>query len=415
MLSCYRILDLTDEKGLLCGKMLGDLGADVIKIEKPGGDEARNIGPFYHDIVHPEKSLFWMAFNTNKRSITLAIEASEGREIFKKLLKTADVVIESFAPGYMEDIGFGYPDLSKINPALVMTSISGFGQEGPYRSYKAPDIVVRALGGLVYTVGEADRPPLTTSYPHVYLIGSMYGAIGTMIALYHRSFTGLGQRVDAPTQQGLTFVGNVESQVPWMLKQIIPKRNGRKRFPVLLKDGSLYDQPMLWECKDGDIAFTIAAAAMAASYEGLAECMKKDGIDTSPLDRWDWKKDNDGLWTREDIEALLDTFREFFSRHTKEELIYLSIEKNIHLAPCLTPGEALKFPQLVERDFWRRIEHPELAASITYPGSFVKFTEADCGVRQRAPLIGENNNDIYGRELGISGDELKALMQRRVI
>jgi len=132
MLSPYRVLDLTDEKGFLCGKILGDLGADVIKIERPGGDLARKIGPFYRDVPDPEKSLYWFAYNNNKRGITLNIEAADGCELFKRLVKTADIVIESFAPGYMDDLGLGYSTLSQITDGkTVMTSITPFGQKGP--------------------------------------------------------------------------------------------------------------------------------------------------------------------------------------------------------------------------------------------------------------------------------------------
>jgi benzylsuccinate CoA-transferase BbsE subunit len=315
----------------------------------------------------------------------------------------------------MELIGLGYPVLSQINPGIVMTSVSPFGQEGPYRDYKAPDIVIRALGGMIYTVGDPDRPPLTTSYPHTYLVGAIHGAIGTMIALYHRAFTGRGQQVDAATQQGLGFVGNVEAQVPWLLKRIIPERQGRRRFPVSLKEGGLYYQPVLWECKDGDIAFTLAGAAMTASHNGLIECLKKDGIDTAPLEKWDWRKDNDGAWTKEEVVAILDALGKFFSKHTKAELIEVALEKNIHLAPCLTAEEATRFPQLVERDFWQEVAHPELDTNIAYPGGFIKFTEADCGIKRRAPLIGEHNDEIYMKELGISKDKMAALKQAHVI
>ena len=135
MLSSYRVLDLTNEKGFLCGKALGDFGADVIKVEKPGGEPDRNKAPFFHDEADPEKSLYWFAFNANKRSITLDIETADGREIFKKLVKTADVVVESFKPGYMDKIGLGYSVLSEVNPRIILTSISGFGQKGPYRDF----------------------------------------------------------------------------------------------------------------------------------------------------------------------------------------------------------------------------------------------------------------------------------------
>ena len=127
LLEGMRVLDLTDETGLLCGKTLGDYGADVIKIERPGGDPARNIGPFYKDIPDPEKSLFWFATNTSKRGITLNIEVPDGQELFRRLAETADVVVESFEPGYMDCIGLGYEDLKKVKPDIVFTSITPFG------------------------------------------------------------------------------------------------------------------------------------------------------------------------------------------------------------------------------------------------------------------------------------------------
>ena len=145
MLSPYRALDLTDEKGLLCGKMLGDLGADVIKIEKPGGDSSRNIGPYYHDETDPEKSLYWFSYNANKRGITLDIETPQGKEIFKELVKTADVVVESFPPGYMKEQGLGYDELEKINRDIIVVSITPYGQTGPYRDFKYSDITLNSF------------------------------------------------------------------------------------------------------------------------------------------------------------------------------------------------------------------------------------------------------------------------------
>jgi len=415
MLSCYKVIDLSNEKGFFCGRLLGDLGADVIKIEKPGGDNSRNIGPFYKDIPDPEKSLYWYAFNANKRGITLDIETADGIEIFKRLVEKADVVIESFEPGYMKKIGLGYDTLNKINPGLVFTSISAFGQEGPYRDYKASDLVVRALGGMIYTVGDSDRPPLTTSYFHSFLVGAAHAAIGTMVVLYYRAFSGKGQQVDAPTQQGLTFVGNAEQQLPWLLNKIIPQRQGRNRFTTQMKDGNLYYQPILWRCKDGDISFSLATAAMAASYKHILEGMKKDGIETATLDRWDWTKPHDGEWTREDLDAIIATLTKYFSLHTKSELLQLSLEKGVHIGICLNVEEALKFPQFVERGFWVDVNHPELGTRLTYPGGFIKFSESDCGIKFRAPLVGEHNEEIYGTELGISKKELITLKQCNVI
>lgn len=415
MLRCYRVLDLTDGKGYLCGKVLGELGADVIKIEPPGGDTDRDIGPFYHDQINREKSLYWFSYNANKRGITLNLETEDGRDIFKKLVKTADAVIESFKPGYMEQIGLGYSVLSAINPGIVMTSISPFGQEGPYRDYKAPDIVLRALGGLIFTVGEPDRPPLTTSNEHSCHVGALHGAIGTVVALYQRSFTGRGQTVDAPIQQGLAFVGSTEQQLPWLLQRQIPQRQGRERFAVQLKDGTTYLTPILWPCKDGDVSFTLASAAMTASASAIIENIKKDGIDAGALERWDWTKVHEGEFTKADIDAILDTLKQFFSSHTKADLLQLSLERGIHMGICLNVEEALKFPQFVARGFWQEVEHPDLNTKIVYPSNFIKFSDAKSEIRMRAPLIGEHNAEILGKELGISSAEMVTLKQGHVI
>jgi crotonobetainyl-CoA:carnitine CoA-transferase CaiB-like acyl-CoA transferase len=206
-LSPYRVLDLTDEKGLLCAKTLADLGADVIKIEPPGGCPSRKIGPFYKDIPHPEKSLFWFAYNANKRGITLNVECEDGREIFKKLVATADIVIESFPPGSMKTKGLGYDDLCRIKPDIILTSITPFGQDGPYKNFQVSDLVCYlvcwSMGGFAYLTGDSDRPPVQVSFPQAYLTGANEAAVATMVALYHREISGEGQHVDVSIQASI--------------------------------------------------------------------------------------------------------------------------------------------------------------------------------------------------------------------
>ena len=154
LLGSCRVLDLADEKGLFCGKVLGDFGADVIKIERPGGDPARNIGPFYKDIADSEKSLFWFATNTSKRGITLDIGTPDGKELFRRLVKTADIVVESFEPDYMDYVGLGYSDLKKVKSDIIVTSITPFGQTGPYAYYQATDLIGAAMGGMARILGD---------------------------------------------------------------------------------------------------------------------------------------------------------------------------------------------------------------------------------------------------------------------
>ena len=412
MLSCYRVLDLTNEKGFMCGKALGDLGADVIKIEKPGGDPGRRIGPFYHDIPDPEKSLYWFAFNANKRSITLDIEKADGQQIFKSLVKTADVVIESFDPGYMDKLGLGYETLSELNPKLILTSVSGFGQEGPYRDYKAPDIVLWALSGMMYMVGDPDRPPLAPSYLHVYLFAGALGAMGTMIALYHRKRIGRGQHVDAPVLMYLTYPTTPDVQGLWDFSKIILRRMGR----MLLRTGTGIAVPVIWECKDGDVSYRLFLGhGQAKANAALIEWMEGDGIHSDLLSQVDWETLDWEKIGQDFADEFVAKFDRFARKHTKAELFEGALERGIQLFPLYTPKDILKSIQLSKRDYWVRVEHPHLGATLTYPGAFIKLSETPWKIRRRAPLVGEHNEEIYGKELGLSSEQLITLKQISVI
>ncbi len=415
MLSCYRVLDLTNEKGFLCGKALADFGADVIKIEKPGGDPARNIGPFYHDIADPEKSLYWFAFNAGKRGITLDIETPGGREIFKKLVGKADVVIESFRPGYLDGLGLGYAALSRINPGVILTSISGWGQKGPYRDYNDRDLAVWAMSGYMYIAGEPDRPPLAPSYPHAHLIGAMNGAVGTLVALCHRRATGRGQWVDASTHQGLCFAISVETKLPWAIQRVNARREGRERVTIRASDGQVR-LPLLWECKDGSIAFYFWVGPNFVRHNlALVGWIKESGIDPGILDHFDWKSDDWTHCTVAEVTGVRRTLEKFFRRYTRMELNDGALKRRIQLTPVLAVKDLLTFPQLVDRGFWRGVAHPELGTEITYPGGFVKPEIGDCGIRFRAPLIGEHNEEVYRGELAMPPEELQNLKERGVI
>ncbi len=415
MLRCYRVLDLTNERGYICGRALGDLGADVIKIEKPGGDPGRSVGPFYHDIPDPQKSLYWFAFNTNKRGITLDIETADGREIFKELVKHFDVVVESFEPGYMDGLGLGYPVLSQINPQLVMTSISNFGQEGPYRDYKASDIVVLALAGIMYVTGDPDRPPLVSSYPHAFLFAGMEAAVGTMIALYNRPILGHGQHVDVSAQQSLVYLAGPEVEALWQMEGKIYERRGRRRWRLATKSGEIY-APLLWECQDGEVGFMpMLGFSRARENKALAEWMESEGINSGPLGRIDLETTGwEGL-TSEDAEEIFESVARLMRKHTKKEMYDGAKERGLQLVPTLTMAERMKFPHLVARNYWVDVDYPELDTTITHPGAFLKFSETPCVKPRRAPLIGEHNDEVYNQELSLSREEIVALKQRRVI
>ncbi len=408
MLSPYRVLDLTDEKGIICGRVMGDLGADVIKIEKPGGDSARSIGPFYHDEPDPEKSLFWFAFSANKRGITLDIETADGKEIFKELVKTADVVVESYPPGHMEKIGLGYSALEKINPGVSLVSITPFGQTGPYRDYKISDIVAWAIGGYMFSVGDADRPPVRISYhAQTYLHAGIQAAQGALMAIYHREMTGEGQYVDVSIQDSVTRCTPERITHHWVFSKRLMRRGGRM---------GLVNIRRIWPCKDGYVYAIYWGGQFAKRWNSpLVRWMESEGVADDFISNYDWDTFNMMETTQELVDGIEKPTLRLFAKHTKTELLEGALKHNTQLYPLSTTKDMLENPQLKARDFWMEIEHPELGDSFTYPGAFAKTTGLPPTISRRAPLIGEHNQEIYEEELGISKEQLLILKQAGVV
>lgn len=409
LLSPYRILDITDEKGFLCGKIFGDLGADVVKIEPPEGDRARNIGPFYHDNPNPEKSLFWFSYNTNKRGITLNLNISDGRDIFKRLVKAADLVIESFQPGHMDKLGLGFNDLSDINPRIIMTSITPFGQTGPYKDYKASDIVVLAMGGYLYLCGDRDRPPVRISFPQAYLHAAAEAAVGSMIALYHRELGGEGQHVDVSAQE--CCISMLYNAKPfWFLNRRILKREGYFWVGV---SGQM--QQMIWPCKDGAVTFFIIGGQSGArSNKALVSWMDSEGMADEFLRGINWES-LDLIDVGQDfIDGVGEPIRSFFMRHTSAELYEGALKRRIMLYPVSNIKDLIESEQLAARDYWVKVKHPELGTELIYPGPFIKLSETPIRISRCAPQIGEHNEEIY-QEIGFSKEELIVLKQSHII
>ncbi|MFC1991877.1 CaiB/BaiF CoA transferase family protein [Chloroflexota bacterium] len=411
MLSPYRALDLAGETGLLCGKILGDLGADVIKIERPGGDPARNIGPFYHDEPDLEKSLFWFALNTSKRGITLNIETADGQEIFKKLVKGADFVIESFPPGYLDKLGLGYTALEKINPGVILVSITPFGQTGPYKDYKTSDIVAWAVGGEMATWGDPDRPPIRIGHhSQSYLHAGADGAMGALTALYQRYSTGEGEQVDVSVFESVArCTDNLTSA--WDLRKVILKRGEGQ-----LRDmGAGHRTIELWPCKDGYISWSHGGSSPLGPSLPLIKWMEEEGFTSDFLKEFDWSRPDFAQISQEEMDQIDEPTARFFMAHTKAEILEGAVKREVMLYPVATTADMLENPHLIARDFWVELEHPELGTTITYPGAFGCFSEVPLKMASRAPLIGEHNQEIYDRELGISREKLVILKQGGVI
>ena len=410
MLSGCRALDLTDEKGFLCGKMLADLGVDVIKIERPGGDPSRRMGPFWHDVADPERSLYWFAYNTNKRGITLDIETAKGRDILLALVREADFLIESFEPGHMEGLGLGYAALSGINKGIIVISISPFGQTGPYSRYKATDLVLMGMGGELFLTGDSDRPPVNVSLPQACLHAGADGAVGAMIAYHHRKRSGEGQHVDISMQQSVAWF--LATTVPyWEIDKIILGRVGTFRSGS--SSGTV--QRQVWQCKDGYIFFFMIGGIQGAkTCRQLVKWMDEEGMADEFLLSYEWEQFDMASATQDLIDRISGPIAAFFLTRTKKEALEAAISRNISICPLFGMKDVLEDPNLAARGYWTYLDHPELKAAIPYPRQFVTSSENDTDTRIRAPIAGEHNAEVYGG-MGISARDMAALKEAGVI
>lgn len=392
LLSPYRALDLTGELGTLAGKILADLGAEVIAVEPPGGSPARRMGPFYKDDPDPERSLVWWAWATGKRSVTLDMSTEAGTETLKDLVAGADFFLESYPPGHLDALGLGYEVMSRINPSLVMVSMTPFGQTGPYSGFQGPDLVGMAVGGLTFLTGDADRPPLRVTQPQFSALTGASGAVGAMIAHYHRLATGIGQHVDVSGQQAVARVLS-EAPATWGVNRMNVVRRGS--FRGMGGDRQLRTT---WRCKDGFVSFFVAGGVIGGRANALFRWMAEEGIQPIPEARLDWRKTTPNDLSDKIHESLNKAIATFFTRHTKRELYEGAVERGILMFPVSNSHDVFTDPQLAARNFFRDIEHPKEGRAFRYPGAFVKSTAVDIGPIRRAPYVGEDNDNVLGRK-----------------
>ena len=391
----YRVLDLTEGGINWAGRVLADLGADVVKVEPPEGSPTRRRGPFYGDVPHPERSLFWFAYCANKRGITLDLESPAGRQRFRELAARADLVLESFAPGYLEGLGLGYADLRSANPGVVVTSVTPFGQTGPYAGYKAPDLVAWSMGGMAFVSGDEDRPPVRVGFPQAELHAGAHAAAASLIALWHRRQTGRGQHIDVSVQSAVVWTIMNAAAYPELQGENV-QRSGASTTSETIK------RQMHWKCKDGHVASGMAGGiAMGRSTARLVQWMDEEGFATQVMRERDWVTWDvyrlmlEGGPEADEFNAAQDQAEQFFATKDKAELYERAVAERIILAPCNTVRDIAESPQLEARDYWAKIHHPELDATISYPGPFVKLSESPVRIQRPAPLIGQHNDGLW--------------------
>jgi len=394
-LSGYRVLDVGGPLGLHCTKLLADMGADVLKIEPPPGDESRRVPPFKDDVPHPEKSLYFLHFNTNKRGITLDIEKPDGRAILMELACKADVVIETFRPSRAKELRLTYQDLSAGNPGLIVASITPFGQTGPWKEYKANDMAGIALGNLLYLAGEPGEPPLQPPGEIAYGMASTYGAFGIAVALYHRLEIGRGQHIDVSMHE---CAGHIAGYfIPtYGYTGAKPGRASRKG-----EETDLYDP---YPTKNGYARIFIIPVEQ---WRRLVDWIGRPPSISGPeFGKMSYRRQHPDIVTK--------AISEFCMRHTKEELYDEGQKRRIAVTPINTAGEFIECPQTKAREIFVEMEHPVIGKYLQF-GPVPRLMETPGGIYRPAPLLGEHNKEIYVGELGMSNDDLVALRAEGVI
>ena len=391
-----RVVELADQRGEFCGRLMANLGAEVIKVEPPGGSPSRRIGPFYEDTPEPERSLYWWQYNVGKRGVTLDAGRPEGVQLLGRLLDTADVLIESEGPGGLEALGLGWEDLHRRNQRLIVLSFSDFGLDGPWAQLHGSDLIFLATGGQMMVSGyppgpdgKYDTPPIA---PQMHQSAHIAGCLGTMdvlAALWHRDQSGRGQRIDLSMHAAANNC--TENQLSWyIIGGMVYAR--RPQFPEIYTGDGKYMQVMLgmFPHEWGQVL------ELLDQYE-MAEDLHDERY-TDPRQRRLPE-------VREHIDQVVQTF---LATQEAEEMFVTAQKKGVVWAPIREPHESLNDEHFTIRGNFTELEHPEIGRSITYPASPWVSEQLPWRTGPRAPLIGEHNDLVYS-ELGLSEQELAAL------
>ena len=378
-----RILDLADEKGVYCAKLLADRGADVVKIEQPDGDSSRDNRPFTNNHHASIRSLSFWYHNAGKRGITLAIDTHKGQALFRKLVETADVVVETFQPGYLEDLGLGYQALHAINSHLIMTSITHFGQTGLYKDYHSCNLVASALGGQMHICGEPQTRPLTPYGEQAYLISSMFGAIGTLTALHLRRLSGEGQQVDISVQECIAAaIEPVNAR--YVHDGHITDRQGRLHWNNAFR---------VFPCRDGYILLSLFQ-----QWDTLVEWLDSEGMAADLMDeKWQHYE------TRvQEVAHIIAVLEQWTSTHTVNELVEQGQLMRFPWASVDSLDALAWNPQLRSRQFFLEEIHSREHSHIKQVGPPYKLSKSPHQSSSRPPMVGEHNKEIYIGELRLS-------------
>jgi CoA:oxalate CoA-transferase len=398
-LSDVKVLEFSDFiSGPYCGKLFSNMGVQVIKVEKPGlGDKARSWGPFPQNLPHPEKSGLFLFLNTNKSGITLNLETAAGLKIFKELLKWADVLIEDHSIKEMAELGLSYAEVKKIKPSLVMTSITPFGQTGPFKNYKGNDLISAHAGTEGF--GNPDEgvkdpaalPPLKVPNHAADFMAGLTATACTLGALLGHKKTGRGQHIDLSKQEAVASITRQQLAYYSVMEETPSREFGRKKF-----GGFLYP------CKDGYVVIWIGP-----HYHLVVKMMGDP----------DWSKEEmfaNPLLRNNYIVELNQLITVWTMEYTTEEINALALTHGVPCSLVRSVKDLVSDEQLAFRDFWREIDHP-VAGKIKYPGAPFKLSVTPAAIERPAPLLGEHNEMVFCDILKYSREQLVRMRQGGII
>ena len=415
-----RVLDLTGQLGQYAGKLLADLGADVIKVEPPAGSPARTAPPFYHDDPDENRSLDFWYFNTNKRSVTLNLRCEDGQELFRRLLATADVLIESFPLDEAAALLPSNEELRALNPRLIHCSITGFGTWGPHAEWASADLVAVAMSGILTLAGYPDRPPTMPPANQGFLAGGIQAAQGILAALFHRDRTDRAQNVEVSMQEALMLAQETAMQF-WDMRRELRKRQGDLR---LLPGVGTY------ECADGHVYMMVGVPGFGAPWSALARWMDEEGMAADLMEeRWqqllggtDLRSLTALLTQPEKLAEMMTQFAhvndvliDFIRSKTKQQLYEEGQRRRLLIGPVNSARDLLENAQLRAREWYQQVEHPELGTTVTYPGPPYRHGETPARIRRRPPLLGEHTAEVLTTDLGLTREQVSMLMAAGVI
>lgn len=396
MLTGLEVLDLADERAGFCTRILALMGARVIKIEPPGGSPERRRGPFIDDIAHPKKSLSFSYQNTNKLSITLDLSQPQGRQLFQRLVRKTDVLVETFSPEAIKKFSCAYEELNTLNPRLIQVSISGFGSQGPRSHYQSCDLVAAAYSGSMSVNGSDLTSPLKPGGEQSHFAGSLYAALGILLAHHQCSKTGRGEHIDLSLQEAMTATLE-HVLIRYFHDQITAKRQGgcpgNNGFCIL-------------PCRDGFIQMTVFQ-----QWETLVGWMAAEGM-AGDLQEVMWQ---DETYRRLHAEHITNVIRKWTQSHRVQELFEMGQLMGFPWAPVQSPVEVLETPQLKARDFFIPLYDEETGKTLPCPGLPFRFNSKNLPFLKIASAVGEDNMRIYRDELGLTDHALSKLVAEGII